>query len=97
MPREVPYCSWLYEVNRDCEIDRHAWVDQIYSEAAVEGEVTPRGVSSAIRYARKLAVTDGQYAPTLNDLVTAADCCVNAAYADAVRTKALSFPPAKNR
>ncbi len=91
---ELPYCSWLYEMNRNRAVDRHAWIRQIYREASEGLEVTPRDVIQAARYAGRLALTDGQSAAGLQDLVTAASGVVDPAYANAVRAKALSYPPA---
>lgn len=92
--REIPYFIWLYECNRDQIIDRHAWLEQIYRESADGRDITARSLIETIKYAERLALTDGQIEPFLRDLVLSAGCAVDNAYAAEVLGRALTYPPA---
>ena len=91
---EIPYFIWLYEVNRDQEADRHAWVEQVYRESIPGHDVPARRLIQAVQFADRLALTGGQVAPWLRDLVTSARCVVDASYARDVLNRALTYPPA---
>jgi len=89
---EIPFCMYLYELYRNLEPDRRAWIERICTEATEKDSVAT--IETLIRYAENLALSDGLGSPDLYTLICASAACAPPEYTLRFLNVARSYPPA---
>ena len=89
---EIPFCMYLYELFRDQEPDRRAWIDRICAEAAEEDSAA--AIQALLGLAENIALCSGRASPDLTCLISASAACTPPEYTLRLWEIAMSYPPA---
>jgi len=95
LTHEVPYFMYIYDLCRNGEFDRFAYIKKIFlNTRTIE---FPDDIESCIRYSMKLAMSEGQLFPSTYLMTRAAQDIIDNYYAKKVLDEALTYQYARTK